>query len=270
MARCTFAARVAGPRLAAVVAVFVLSLGSFAGTAGSLAGAAEGPLGVSPQGPDIAADSFVDAKLGVEDADDRLHSSAAPRDIADAGESWYAEPAPAAADPAEEPAYQEPAPEQAAWEEPAYEQAAPEAPAWDEPVSDASPEQPAEPPAPEEPAYEEPVWEEPVYEEPVYEEPAVTWYSAVASAYDPNCNGGTATSSGIPLDWYTPTVASPWLPLGCYVEISYGGMSVVAQVTDRGPFVGGRDLDLSPGVFYAFGFGSADSWGVRSVSYRVL
>lgn len=117
---------------------------------------------------------------------------------------------------------------------------------------------------------EDAYYEEPVYDEFVSSEPEVSWYEGVASAYSPECNGGTATASGIPLDWTTPTVASLWLPLGSYIEISWGGMSVVAQVTDRGPYIGGRDLDLSSGVIAAFGFDSTDAWGVRSVSYRTL
>ena len=140
----------------------------------------------------------------------------------------------------------------------------------EEPVVEEQPPAEEQPPVESAPVEEQPPAEEPPVDEPVYEEPAVEWYTAVASAYDPNCNGDTVTASGIPLDWSTPTVASPWIALGSYVEISYNGMTVVAQVTDRGPYIGGRDLDLAPGVFYAFGFDSADSWGVRTVSYRIL
>ncbi len=96
------------------------------------------------------------------------------------------------------------------------------------------------------------------------------WAGAVASAYSTWCNGGTSTASGIPLDDCTPTVASLWLPLGSYIEVMYGDTSVVCQVTDRGPYVDGRDLDLSLGAVNALGISSTDEWGVREVSYRPL
>lgn len=96
------------------------------------------------------------------------------------------------------------------------------------------------------------------------------WTWATASAYSVYCNYGTATASGIPLDDYTPTVASRWLPLGSYIEIVYNGASVTAQVTDRGPYVDGRDLDLSLGTVNALGIWSTDDWGVRDVQYRLL
>lgn len=96
------------------------------------------------------------------------------------------------------------------------------------------------------------------------------WTWATASAYSVYCNYGTATASGIPLDDYTPTVASRWLPLGSYIEIVYNGASVTAQVTDRGPYVDDRDLDLSLGTINALGIWSTDDWGVRDVQYRLL
>lgn len=131
-----------------------------------------------------------------------------------------------------------------------------EAPAYEEPV-------------PSEPAYDEPAYEEPA-PEPSYEEPAYDWYTVQASAYSVETNGGTTTASGTPLDDWSLTVASPWVPLGSVVEIEYGGMTVQAVVTDRGPYVSGRDLDLTPGVIGAFGFSDIYDWGVRTVSYRVL
>ena len=96
------------------------------------------------------------------------------------------------------------------------------------------------------------------------------WTGAVASAYSIWCNGGTETATGIPLDDYTPTVASRWLPLWSYIEVSYGGVTVVCQITDRGPYIDGRDLDLSLGTVQALGFSSTDEWGVREVAYRLV
>lgn len=236
----------------------------------SMARAAEAPLGVGSLSYDADSDAFVAEKLGIDDA------GTAGQTLWSAGASRSAVAAPpvaeAPAEPAADASVEAPAePAAAPAETPAAETpAVPEAqtPAVEAPAPEQTPEAPVADEAPAAP--EAPVEEAPAVEEPVYEEPAATWYTVAASAYDPNCNGGTATASGIPLDWSTPTVASPWIALGSYVEISYNGMTVVAQVTDRGPYVGGRDLDLSPGVFYAFGFDSTDAWGVRTVSCRVL
>lgn len=96
------------------------------------------------------------------------------------------------------------------------------------------------------------------------------WTGAVASAYSVHTNGGFETASGIPLNDYDCTVASRWLPLYTYIEVSCNGRTVVCQVTDRGPYVDGRDLDLSFGTISALGFYSIDQFGVREVGYRLL
>ena len=105
------------------------------------------------------------------------------------------------------------------------------------------------------------------------------WITCIASAYtiaDNDPPGSTATSSGIPLDESVPTVAMPMSMnpsrfYGSKIEISYNGMSVIATVTDCGYMGGGsRGLDLTPAVFRAFGFSSANDWGLRQVSYRFL
>ena len=57
------------------------------------------------------------------------------------------------------------------------------------------------------------------------------------------------------------------VPLGTKVEIRYGGKSVVATVRDRGPYAGGRVIDMQPAVARALGFISV---GVDTVSYRIL
>src|SRR5207248_11521944 len=59
-------------------------------------------------------------------------------------------------------------------------------------------------------------------------------------------------------------VAHRTLPCGTKVTIRYRGRSVVATVDDRGPFVGGRDWDLSGAVAGALGFGGTDAiWVTR-------
>lgn len=56
---------------------------------------------------------------------------------------------------------------------------------------------------------------------------------------------GEPTASG---ETYQPeryTAAHKTLPLGTEVRVSYGGEAVEVVVNDRGPFVEGRDIDLS-------------------------
>lgn len=105
------------------------------------------------------------------------------------------------------------------------------------------------------------------------------WITCTASAYtiaDNDPPGSTATASGIPLDESVPTVAMPMSMnpsrfYGSRIEISYNGMSVIATITDCGYMGGGsRGLDLTPAIFRAFGFSTADAWGLRQVSYRFL
>ena len=104
------------------------------------------------------------------------------------------------------------------------------------------------------------------------------WKSGVASAYggstDPGCgsitaNGSRVTESSmgvaIPLAWGRRDL------LGHKVMISYGGKTVTATINDLGGMGGGsRALDLQPGVWRAFGFNSCNSWGIRTVKYKIL
>jgi rare lipoprotein A (peptidoglycan hydrolase) len=87
-----------------------------------------------------------------------------------------------------------------------------------------------------------------------------------ASWYGPGFDG-RATASGAIFDQEGWTVAHRTLPLGTILLISHGGRSVVALVNDRGPFVGGRILDLSHGVANYLGTVHA---GVAPVRAEVL
>jgi resuscitation-promoting factor RpfB len=55
--------------------------------------------------------------------------------------------------------------------------------------------------------------------------------------------------------WYaytgTMSAANPWLPLGSYVKVTNtaNGKSVIVKINDRGPFVGGRIVDLDKVAF---------------------
>ena len=70
---------------------------------------------------------------------------------------------------------------------------------------------------------------------------------------------GSPTASGEPFDPEGYTAAHKTMPLGTQLQVSYGGSSVDVVVNDRGPYVEGRDLDLSQGAAEAIGLTAAGS-----------
>ena len=62
---------------------------------------------------------------------------------------------------------------------------------------------------------------------------------------------GRTAADGSRFDAYGLTAAHPWLPFGSKLRVTNlsNGRSVTVRVTDRGPFVGGRIVDLSYGSF---------------------
>ena len=68
--------------------------------------------------------------------------------------------------------------------------------------------------------------------------------------------GGASTASGSKLDLGAFTCAHRTLPFGTKVRVTAldSGRSVVVVVTDRGPFVPGRIVDLTPAGARALGF----------------
>jgi rare lipoprotein A len=71
----------------------------------------------------------------------------------------------------------------------------------------------------------------------------------MASWYGKQFHGRT-TASGEDFDMFELTAAHRQLPLGTYVKVTNlrNGKSIVVRVNDRGPFVGGRIMDLSYGA----------------------
>lgn len=63
-------------------------------------------------------------------------------------------------------------------------------------------------------------------------------------------------ANGRPFDRQAMTCAHRTWPLGSRVRVSSAGRSVVVTVTDRGPFVPGRILDLSEASFLRLAAGS--------------
>ena len=70
-----------------------------------------------------------------------------------------------------------------------------------------------------------------------------------ASYYGGQFHGRT-TASGQPFDQNAMTAAHPTLPLGAEVTVTdpATGRRVEVEVNDRGPYAGGRDIDLSRGA----------------------
>ncbi len=77
----------------------------------------------------------------------------------------------------------------------------------------------------------------------------------IASIYSTR-EGGTQTASGVKLDDNALTAAHRTLPFGSKVRVTNtkNGQSVVVTITDRGPFVAGRVIDLTPAGARALGF----------------
>jgi rare lipoprotein A len=62
---------------------------------------------------------------------------------------------------------------------------------------------------------------------------------------------GQTTANGERFNTYALTAAHRSLPFGTRLRVTHGGRSVVVRINDRGPFVAGRDLDLSYAAFGA-------------------
>jgi len=90
------------------------------------------------------------------------------------------------------------------------------------------------------------------------------WQTAKASWYGPGFYG-EHTSDGTIYNDTILLVANKTLPLGTRVAISYGGRTVIAPVKDRGPYVAGRDFDLSAGLASALGFS-----GVQTIRWAIV
>ncbi len=75
--------------------------------------------------------------------------------------------------------------------------------------------------------------------------PIRVWHG-VASWYGPGFDGRT-TANGETYDMLAATAAHPTLPFGSLVRVvdPQTGRSRVVRINDRGPFVEGREIDLS-------------------------
>ena len=78
--------------------------------------------------------------------------------------------------------------------------------------------------------------------------------SGIASVY--STESGSGTASGQRLNPRALTAAHRTLPFGTKVRVTNkrNGRSVVVTINDRGPFVKGRIIDLTPAAASALGF----------------
>lgn len=98
---------------------------------------------------------------------------------------------------------------------------------------------------------------------------ASNWgYDGMASWYGPGFHGAK-TASGEWFNQYALTAAHRYLPFGTWVRVTNlnNGSSVVVRINDRGPFTGGRVIDLSTAAARAIGIINS---GVAPVSVEVL
>jgi hypothetical protein len=80
---------------------------------------------------------------------------------------------------------------------------------------------------------------------------ATVYHEVIASWYGP----GGVTACGETLGVNTQGVANKTLPCGTMVSLHYGDRTVRVPVIDRGPFVPGRDYDLTYATRLALGAG---------------
>jgi rare lipoprotein A len=86
---------------------------------------------------------------------------------------------------------------------------------------------------------------------------------ATASYYGPGF-AGNLTASGEVFNPQAMTAAHKTLPFGTQVEVCYNGCTTVT-INDRGPYVAGREFDLSAGAAQAIGLG-----GVGTIDATIL
>jgi len=87
----------------------------------------------------------------------------------------------------------------------------------------------------------------------VYRLAGASWYG-----------GGGGMACGGQLTSSTLGVANKTLPCGTLVTLRYNGRTIRVPVVDRGPYVAGREFDLTEATKYALGFGDTGSvWSTR-------
>ena len=82
---------------------------------------------------------------------------------------------------------------------------------------------------------------------------AKSGYAEVASVYGgPDGRCGSITANGEHVNCAAMTAAHRTLPFGSQVKVCHNGC-VIIRINDRGPFVRGRHIDLTPAAARAIG-----------------
>jgi len=98
-------------------------------------------------------------------------------------------------------------------------------------------------------------------------QPLAVW-ECITSWYGEDFDG-QPTATGETYDMYADTAAHPTLPLGSIVRVinPKNHRSQIVRINDRGPYVEGRELDVSYGVAQKLGF---DQRGTAKVKLELL
>lgn len=98
---------------------------------------------------------------------------------------------------------------------------------------------------------------------------ALKTYTGLASWYSIKTNHGRTTASGRLLSNDAYTAAHKTLPFGTKVRVTslFNGKSEVLRITDRGPYIKGRIIDVTIGSAKRLGFYSR---GITKVKVEVL
>jgi rare lipoprotein A (peptidoglycan hydrolase) len=84
--------------------------------------------------------------------------------------------------------------------------------------------------------------------------------------------GGTAvgkrTACGVLVGPHTEGVSHPVLPCGVRIYVTYHGEHVLTQVIDRGPYLPGREFDLTPALAARLGLSGVQliAWSYAGAS----
>ncbi|MDB4304939.1 MAG: septal ring lytic transglycosylase RlpA family protein [Akkermansiaceae bacterium] len=100
-------------------------------------------------------------------------------------------------------------------------------------------------------------------------EKSLTTYYGLASWYSIKTNFGRKTASGRLLQNGAYTAAHKTLPMGSRVRVTclFNGRSEILRITDRGPYIKGRIIDVTIGSAQRLGFYSR---GITKVKVEVL